>query len=166
VLFQDCLLRSAPSPTSVKHNSLAGREEGDGTINGYLAKSDRKPIIPNQPPISLCSVSQLPFPSSWSSPSGPYSKLHFHSWMNHPSLIPHTHSSFTNNPPSSASGTSTYHPADFPPQTGFTSSRIPTLILTQHTKSGPSLCLRLRCQFLGFVSAKNQPEHLKTMANR
>ena len=42
--LQDCLLRSAPSPASVKHNGLEGREEGDGVMNRYLAKSDRKPI--------------------------------------------------------------------------------------------------------------------------
>jgi len=42
--IQDCLLRSAPSPASVKHNGLEGREEGDGVINRYLAESDRKPI--------------------------------------------------------------------------------------------------------------------------
>jgi len=41
---QDCLLRSAPSPASGKHNGLEGREEGDGAINGYLEESDRKPI--------------------------------------------------------------------------------------------------------------------------
>src|SRR6218665_1963081 len=34
------LLRSAPSPASVKHNGLQGKEEGDG----YLAESYRKPI--------------------------------------------------------------------------------------------------------------------------
>jgi len=42
--LQHCLLRSAPSTASVKHNGLEGREEGDGVINTYLAKSDRKPI--------------------------------------------------------------------------------------------------------------------------
>src|SRR6218665_2908925 len=42
--IQDCLLRSAPSPASVKHNGLDGREEGDGAINGYLVESERKPI--------------------------------------------------------------------------------------------------------------------------
>ena len=42
--IQDCLLRSTPSPASVKHNGLEGREEGGGAINGYLAESDRKPI--------------------------------------------------------------------------------------------------------------------------
>src|SRR6218665_1229581 len=42
--FQDCLLRSAPSAASVKHNGLDGREEGDGAINRYLAESNRKPI--------------------------------------------------------------------------------------------------------------------------
>src|SRR6218665_639914 len=40
--LQDCLLRSASSPASVKHNGLEGREEGDGAINWYLAESDRK----------------------------------------------------------------------------------------------------------------------------
>ena len=42
--LQDCLLRSAPSPASVKHNGLEGREEGDGVMNRYLAGNDRKPI--------------------------------------------------------------------------------------------------------------------------
>src|SRR6218665_3318905 len=42
--LQDCLLRRAPSPASVKHNGLKGREEGDGVINRHLVKSDRKPI--------------------------------------------------------------------------------------------------------------------------
>ena len=42
--LQDCLLRSAPSPASFKHNSLEGSDEGDGVINRYLAESDRKPI--------------------------------------------------------------------------------------------------------------------------
>ena len=42
--LQDCLLRSVPSPASVKQNGLEGREERDGVINRYLAKSGRKPI--------------------------------------------------------------------------------------------------------------------------
>jgi len=41
--LQNCLLRSAPSPASVKHNGLESREEGNGAISGYLAESDRKP---------------------------------------------------------------------------------------------------------------------------
>jgi len=42
--LQDCVLRSAPSPASVKHNGLEGRGEGYGVMNRYLAKSDRKSI--------------------------------------------------------------------------------------------------------------------------
>src|SRR6218665_181639 len=42
--LQDCLLRSAPSPASVKHSCLEGREEGDGVMNMYLAKSNMKYI--------------------------------------------------------------------------------------------------------------------------
>src|SRR6218665_3969947 len=63
--LQDCLLRSAPSPASVKHNGLGGREEGDGAINGYLAVSDRKPIpgrrASNRKGTALPSGSPLPF---------------------------------------------------------------------------------------------------------
>ena len=40
--LQDCQLRSAPSPASVKHNGVEGREEGDGVMKRYLVKGERK----------------------------------------------------------------------------------------------------------------------------
>ena len=44
-VYKDCLLRSTPSPASVKQNGLEGIAERDGEINRYLVKSARKPIL-------------------------------------------------------------------------------------------------------------------------
>jgi len=48
IIIITIVLYSAPSrlPTQKRSqsNSLEGREEGDGVINGYVAESDRKPI--------------------------------------------------------------------------------------------------------------------------
>jgi len=38
------IVYSEALPASVKRNGLENREEGDGVINRYLAKSERKPI--------------------------------------------------------------------------------------------------------------------------